>query len=83
MRIRIPGYTTLEGSPKVILRLMAEARIFDELKGDDHIERLQQDAWRLFGISLQAAGETYEQRAESLLISMAANKIIFIEEERK
>ena len=81
MKATIVGYTTLSGNPVTILNLMQGARVFDDLQGDDYIESVQQTAWRAFGIGLQVTGDTYEQRAESLLRAMADNEMIIIEEE--
>ena len=80
MTVKIPEYSTLIGSPTTILRLMSEARFFDHPEGDDYIQTVQADAKRL-DIDLEVAGDTYEERAESLLKAMAANNMIIIEEE--
>ena len=81
MKVTRVWYTTLTGNPVAILRLMQGARVFDDLKGDDYIESVQQTAWRAFGIGLQVTGDTYEKRAESLLRALAANEMIIIEED--
>lgn len=81
MKVRIPGYTTLTGSPEVILRMMQDARMLDDLAGDDLIQEISSTAWRAFGIGLQVSGGTYAERAESLLREMDKNSMIEIEEE--
>lgn len=81
MRVTIPGYGTLTGSPVTLLRLMQDARMFDKKGGDDLIEEISQTIWRAFGIGLQVEGETLAERAESLLREMAKNEIVKIEEE--
>lgn len=81
MRVTIPGYTTLAGSPATILKLMQTARVFDQLTGDEYIKGVQEAAWRAFGIRLSVNGDTYAERAQSLLEAMAENEMITIEEE--
>lgn len=81
MKVTIPGYTTLTGNPETILRLMQDARMFDEISGDDLITEVRRTAWRAFGIGLQVTGDTYAERAESLLREMNENHMIEIEEE--
>ena len=81
MRVTIPGYSTLTGSPEVILRLLEDARKLDSLTGDDLINEISSTAWRAFNIDLQVTGETYAERAESLLREMDKNNMIHIEEE--
>ena len=81
MKVTIPGYTTLYGNPVTILKLMQSARVFDQLTGDEYIHGVKEAAWRGFGIRLNVTGNTYEERAKSMLKSMAENKLITIEEE--
>lgn len=81
MKVKIPGYSTLTGSPEVILRAMQDARMTDDLHGDDLITEIQRTAWRAFGTRLQVTGETYAERAESLLHEMNNNHMIEIEED--
>lgn len=81
MKITIPGYSTLTGTPETILRLMQDARMLDEIGGDELIESITRTAWRVFGIGLQVTGDTYAERAESLLREMNKNHMINIEEE--
>ena len=81
MKITIEGYTTLTGNPVVILKLMQEARVFDKLTGDEYIESVKETAQRCFDTTLNVEGDTYEERAESLLREMAKAKMIKIEEE--
>lgn len=83
MTITVPGYTTITGNPVTILHLMQAARIFDELKGDEYIKKVQEDAHRAFDIDLKVTGDTLAERAESLLREMAKNDMITIEEEAK
>ena len=81
MTVTIPGYSTITGRPETILKLMQEARIFDEVTGDAYIKSIQEAVQRGFGITLHVEGETYEKRAESLLRSMADNNMINIKED--
>lgn len=81
MKVKIPGYSTVTGTPVAILRIMQDARMIDNLSGDDLIEEISRTAWRAFGIGLQVTGETYEQRAESLLREMNQAHMIEIEED--
>ena len=81
MRVKIPGYSTLIGNPETILRLMQDARMIDDLSGDDLIKEISRTAWRAFGIGLQVTGETYAERAESLLREMEKAHMVEIEED--
>lgn len=81
MKVTIPGYGTLTGSPVTLLRLMQDARVFDKKGGDDLIEEIRVTLWRFFGIELQVTGDTMAERAESLLREMAKKEIVKIEEE--
>ena len=81
MKVSIPGYTTIIGNPEAILQIMQDARILDDLSGDELIEEITQTAWRAFGIGLQVTGENYTERAESLLREMHKNHMINIEED--
>ena len=81
MKVTIEGHTTLSGNPATILYLMQEARIFDELTGDEYIESIKDTAQRCFDITLNVKGNDYQERAESLLREMAKAKMIKIEEE--
>lgn len=81
MKVTIPGYSTLTGSPEAILRLLQDARRLDDLGGDDLINEISHTAWRAFGVGLQVSGDTYAERAESLLREMDKNHMINIEEE--
>lgn len=81
MKITIPGYGTLTGSPVALLRIMQDARMFDKRSEEDLIEEITHTIWRAFGIGLQVEGDTLAERAESLLREMAKNEIVKIEEE--
>lgn len=81
MKVKVPGYTTITGNPETILRVMHDARIMDNLAEEDLIEEIQHTAWRAFGIGLQVTGDTYAERASSLLHEMNKNHMIEIEEE--
>lgn len=81
MKITIPGYGTLTGSPVTLLRLMQDARMFDKLAGDDLITEIRNTLWRAFEVDISIEGETLAERAESLLRGMAKNDIVKIEEE--
>ena len=81
MKVTIPGYSTLTGTPEAILRILQDARMMDDLSGDNLIDEISSTAWRAFGIGLQVTGDTYAQRAESLLREMDKNHMLIIEEE--
>lgn len=81
MKVSIPGYTSITGSPEAILRVMHDARITDNLAEDDLIKEIQNTAWRAFGVGLQVKGDTYAERAESLLREMDKANMLKIEEE--
>lgn len=80
MTVTIPGYSSLSGNPAAILKLMQSARFFDSPEGDTYIEEVVKDFRRGYGIHLQVTGDTYEERAESLLNELAKHDIIKIEE---
>ena len=67
MTIKVPGYTTLSGRPETILRLLEETRIWDKVEGNDYINSIIETVERLWGHRLEVTGETYEERAMSLL----------------
>lgn len=81
MTVKIPGYSSLVGTPKVIVNLMQDARFFDAPAGDDYIETIIADVERCFEVVLNVKGNSYEERAESLLRELAKHNIIVIEEE--
>ena len=81
MKVKIPGYSSLTGSPETILRLMSEARWYDHLQGNDLIDDIIHTVWRAFGVGLQVTGDTYAERAESLLRELNKANMIEIEEE--
>ena len=81
MTVKIPGYSTITGAPQTILDLMAKARIFEDLQGEDYIAKICEDIKRGYDISLRVSGETIEERAESLLLELARSGFIKIEEE--
>ena len=81
MRITIPGHSSLTGTPEIILRAFRDARMMDNLSGDDLIDEISRTAWSAFGIGLNITGDTYAERAESLLREMDRNNMISIEEE--
>lgn len=82
MTVTIKGQATLTGSPEVILSVMQEARYFDAPKGEEYIQTVVADVDRCFGIKLQVEGETYQERAESLLKELAKHDMVKIEEEK-
>lgn len=81
MKVTIPGYTSLTGSPVAILQAMQDARLFNHLDGDDYIKEVTHAAWRFFGTDLQVTGDTYPERCESLLRELDRTHMIYIEEE--
>ena len=80
MTIRVPGYTTLTGRPETILRLLEEARIFDKAEGNDYINSIIEAVWELWEYHLEVTGDTYEERAMSLLQELDKYGLIKIEE---
>lgn len=83
MTIRVPGYTTLTGRPAAILRLLEETRIFDKAEGDDYINSIVETVGRLWEYRLEVTGDTYEERAMSLLQELDKYGLITIEKEEK
>ena len=81
MKITIPTYSTITGTPEAILQVMQDARFFDHPTGDDYIATIMNDSWKFYGIGLHVTGETHAERAESLLREMAKANMITIEEE--
>lgn len=79
MTIRVPGYTTLTGRPETILRLLEEARIFDKAEGNDYINSIIDAVWELWEYRLEVTGDTYEERAVSLLQELDKYGLITIE----
>lgn len=81
MTVTIPGYSSITGHPITILTVMQNARMFDSPKGDAYIDAVVADTKRLYGVKLTVTGDTYGERAESLLREMAKADLIKIEEE--
>ena len=81
MTVRIPGYSTLTGSPKAILQLLEQARIWDKVEGDDYINSIIEAVERLWEYRLEVTGDTYEQRALSLLTELDKYGLIKIIED--
>lgn len=81
MTVKVPGYTTLTGKPETILRLLEETRIWDNATGDDYIDRIIEAVERLWEYRLEVTGDTYEQRANSLLKELDKYGLIKIEEQ--
>lgn len=81
MTIKVPGYTTLTGSPKAILQLLEQSRIWDKAEGDDYINSIIEAVERLWEYRLEVTGDTYEQRALSLLKELNKYGLIKIIEE--
>lgn len=80
MTVRVHGYTTLTGRPETILRLLEETRIFDKAEGDDYINSIIEAVERLWEYRLEVTGDTYEQRALSLLKELDKYGLITIVE---
>lgn len=83
MKIHIPGYTTLVGSPLAILLLIRDAQFFQgdtPTDLDEFIRTMQQTFFRCFGFCPAAEGETVEEKAKALLEDLAKHNIIEIEE---
>lgn len=80
MIVTVPGYSSLAGNPETILKLMEAANFMDEKTGDDYINGVVKTFWRVYGIGLTVTGETYQERAESLLRELAKHEFITLEE---
>ena len=79
MTVKIPGYSTLTGTPETILRVMQTANftyISPDESAEDYLQCLRRRAEKFFGVRLEVTGETYAERAESLLRSLAKNNLI-------
>lgn len=83
MTVNVPGYTTLTGRPETILRILEGTQMWDAAAGDDYIEKIKEAVERSQGIHLEAAGDTYEQRAKNLLAELAKHGLINIIDENK
>ena len=81
MTVSIPGYSSITGQPTTILAVMQESRMFDTPKGDAYIDTVIADTKRLYEVNLIVTGDTYEERAESLLREMAKANLITIKED--
>ena len=81
MTIKVPGYTSLTGRPETLLRLLEETRIWDNATGDDYIASIVEAVENLWGHRLEVAGNTYEQKAMSLLRELDKYGLIKIEEQ--
>lgn len=80
MTINVSGYTTLTGRPEVLLRFLEESRIWDNADGDDYIVSIVEAVEQLWGHQLEVSGNTYEQKAMSLLRELDKYGLIKIEE---
>ena len=80
MTINVSGFTTLTGRPETLLRLLEETRIWDNATGDDYIVSIVEAVERLWGHRLEVTGDTYEQKAMSLLRELDKYGLIKIEE---
>ena len=79
MTVRVPGYTTLTGKPETILRLLEDSQMWDGAHGDDYINKVQEAVERTQGVHMEITGDTYEERAASLLQELARLGLINIE----
>lgn len=80
MTINVSGYTTLTGKPEVLLHFLEESRIWDNATGDDYIVSIVEAVEQLWGYQLEVSGDTYEQKAMSLLRELDKYGLITIEE---
>ena len=80
MTVRVPGYTSLTGRPETILRLLEETRIWDKVEGNDYIDSIIEAVARLWEYRLEVTGDTYEERAMSLLTELDKYGLIEITE---
>lgn len=79
MKIYIPGYSTVEGKPETIIRIMQHGRRLDSTEPlEEFIQTVQQDVFRIYNISLCVDGETIAEKAESLLHGFAKINLIDI-----
>lgn len=81
MTVKIPGYSSLTGRPETILQLLEQSRIWDKAEGDDYINSIIEAVERLWEYRLEVTGDTYEQRALSLLRELDKYGLIKIIEE--
>lgn len=80
MTINVSGYTTLTGKPETLLRLLEETRIWDNADGEDYVVSIVEAVEQLWGYRLEVTGDTYEQKAMSLLRELDKYGLIKIEE---
>lgn len=80
MTIKVPGYTTLTGRPETILRLLEETRMWDKVEGNDYINSIIEAVERFWEYKLEVTGDTYEERAMSLLKELDKYGLIEITE---
>lgn len=77
MTVKIPGYSTLTGTPETILYVLQSANfIHPDESPDEYLRGLELKAQKFFNIRLEVTGKTYAERAESLLRSLAKNNLI-------
>lgn len=82
MKIYVPGYSTIEGQPETVVRLMQQGRRFDSDEPmDKYIETVQRDIFRLYNLSTSVEGTTIRERSESLLRAMSSVGLIEILDE--
>lgn len=77
MTVKVPGYSTLTGTPETILRVMQTANFIPSSESpEEYLQCLRRRAEKFFGVRLEVTGNTYAERAESLLRSLAKNNLI-------
>lgn len=82
MKVHIPGFSTMTGSPITILKLLQDARFFKEAQSlDDYIVEVQQMVWRIYNLEMQVTGSTTAERAESLLRELNRHKLLEMEDD--
>ena len=77
MTVKVPGLSTLTGTPEIILSILETVGFGSDIgTGDAYIKSVQESARHFFDIRLEVTGETYAERAESLLRALARNDMI-------
>lgn len=81
MKVKIKGYSALDGSPEAIVKLMHNARMIPTPDNYGYIETITKEVKEKLGIEINVTGETYHDRVVSFLHEMDKYGMITIEEE--
>jgi hypothetical protein len=67
----------VEGAAFQIVEILSTKNRFVEYKTiKEYIEKVAQDIWRLYGIGINAIGNTIEEKCESLLNQLIAKGLL-------